>query len=67
MNDAFTYHWRIWNIRELREVLADAGFKKTVVLWEDIDEKGNGKGEFLPTDQAENVHSWIAYVVGVKG
>ena len=66
MNDAFTYHWRLWNIRELREVLMDAGFKKTVVLWEKSNEDGNGTGEYLPSEQADPVESYVAYVVGVK-
>jgi len=62
LNDAFTYHWRMWQIRDLREVLADAGFQKSVVLWEN-------DGEYLPTEEikeAENPHSWVAYVIGVK-
>lgn len=66
LSDAFTYHWRIWGIRDLREVLQDAGFKKTVVLWESQDEKGRGQGEYLPTEEADSARSWVAYVVGVK-
>ena len=62
MNDAFTYHWRIWNIRELREILVEAGFQKTVVLWEHSD----GKDEYLPSENADQRDSWVAYVVGVK-
>ncbi len=59
INEAFHYHWRIWTIAEVREILIEAGFSKTEVLWEQ-------SGEFLPTEQAENVNSWVAYVVGVK-
>jgi SAM-dependent methyltransferase len=59
MNDAFTYHWRMWQIRDLQEVLLDAGFKKTVVLWEN-------DGEYLPVENAELTESWVAYVIGVK-
>jgi SAM-dependent methyltransferase len=66
LNDAFTYHWRIWEIRELREILSDAGFKRTVVLWEQPDTNGEGSGEYLPSENAENPHSFVAYVVGVK-
>ncbi len=66
MNDAFTYNWRLWDIRDLREVLMDAGFKKTVVLWEKGNESGEGTGEYLPSEQADPVHSFVAYVVGVK-
>ncbi len=66
INDAFTYHWRIWEIRELREILVDAGFKKTLVLWEKTDEKGKWQGEYLPAEAANHSQSFIAYVVGVK-
>jgi len=66
LNDAFTYHWRIWNIREVREILEEAGFKKTVVLWEQSDENGKLNGEYLPTDQGENFTSWLGYIVAVK-
>lgn len=64
--DAFTYHWRVWTIREVREILEEAGFSKTTVLWESPSKRGRESGEFLPTENAENLHSWIAYVIGVK-
>lgn len=67
LNDAFTYHWRLWGIRDLREALLDAGFTKTVVLWEQIDEHGEGTGEYLPSEECDYARSWVAYVVGVKG
>lgn len=59
LNDAFTYHWRMWQIRDLREALLDAGFKKTVVLWEK-------DGEYLPVETADLTESWVTYIVGVK-
>jgi SAM-dependent methyltransferase len=67
MNDAFTYHWRIWTLREVREVLSEAGFERTVVRWEKPDARGEGSGEFEIREDAAPLHSWIAYVVGVKG
>lgn len=63
LNDAFQYHWRIWEIREVREALEDAGFKKTVVLWENSSEDAD---EFLPQEQGDSRRDWLAYVVGVK-
>ena len=66
LNDAFVYHWRIWQIRELREVLKEAGFIRSVILWEEDDENGLGNDHFYPTETAANAHSWIAYVVGIK-
>jgi len=66
MNDVFTYHWRIWEIRDVREVLAQAGFRKTYVLWEKGDRRGEGTGEYYPTESGENEDTYIAFVVGVK-
>ena len=66
LNDAFVYDWRIWQIRELREVLIEAGFHRSVTLWEEDDELGQGNDDFYPTETAGNAHSWIAYVIGVK-
>jgi SAM-dependent methyltransferase len=64
---AFIYDWRLWTIRELREALAEAGFDATEVYWEGVDEKtGEGDGEFVLEERAENTESWIAYVTGVK-
>lgn len=63
MNDAFTYDWRIWEIREVREVLVDAGFKKSVVLWENVDSDAD---EFLPQEQGDPRRDWLCYVIGVK-
>ena len=66
MQNAFTYHWRIWSIREIREALLEAGFKKTLVLWEKEDEQGNPTGEYLPTENAGHPDFYVAYIVGVK-
>lgn len=48
---AFTYDWRMWTVPELREVLEDAGFKKTFVYWEG--------------DLQDGAH-WVAYVVALR-
>ncbi len=66
MKDVFTYHWRIWGIREVREMLLDAGFKRTVVFWETLDKNGRGTGDYVPAETGDHAHAWIAYVVGVK-
>jgi hypothetical protein len=66
IQNAFTYHWRIWSIREIREALHDAGFKKTLVLWEKEDETGNPTGEYLPAENAGHPDFYVAYVVAVK-
>lgn len=63
MRNAFTYHWRLWTLSELRDILAEAGFAKTTVYWEGDDGKGGGDGNFKPATKGDADASWIAYIV----
>ena len=63
--DAFTYDWLLWSIQEVREIMAEAGFSKSVVYWE-TEYKGEGTGEYAAMEVGDNAYSWISYVVGVK-
>lgn len=62
----FTYDWRMWSIRELREIMDEVGFSKTAVYWEGTTKSGDGDGNFKQVEKAEHCDSWIAYVVGIK-
>ena len=62
----FTYDWRMWSIPELRELLAEVGFKKTHVYWEGTTKKGEGDGKFTRTEKGEACLSWIAYIAAEK-
>lgn len=66
MKRAFEYHWRFWTIPEVREMLADAGFRKSHVYWEQEDENGEDTGEWARVKNAPSTASWIAYIVAVK-
>lgn len=67
LNKAFSYHWRMWTLPEVRELLAEAGFKKSTVYWEGEDAKtGEGDGHFQPADKVENEPAWICYIVAEK-
>lgn len=66
MMNAFDYHWRLWGIREVRELLREAGFRKTHVFWEVADSRGVGTGEYAPTEKGDPAHAWIAYVAALK-
>ena len=63
---AFSYDWRVWTLPELRELFAEAGFKRSTVYWEGTDEDGDGNGEFSPVERGEADLAWIAYVVAEK-
>lgn len=63
---AFTYIWRLWTLPELREMLAETGFKNPTVYWEGTDEDGEGNGVFTPDEHGEADAGWIAYIVAEK-
>jgi SAM-dependent methyltransferase len=64
MKRAFTYDWRFWTIAEVRELLQEAGFRRSEVYWEGTDRSTlKGNGIFRRTDHAESCPGWIAYIV----
>ena len=62
---AFTYHWRLWTLPELREIMQEAGFSKSEVYLHDFDENGESDEHFRLRSTYENAEGWIAYLVGV--
>jgi cyclopropane fatty-acyl-phospholipid synthase-like methyltransferase len=63
LRKAFTYEWRLWTLPEIMELLAEAGFGKSTVYWEDGDAKGEGTGVFRPKLHVAQEAAWVAYVV----
>lgn len=66
MERVFTYDWRMWSIPELREVMAEVGFKKTHVYWEGTSKSGGGNGKFTRTEKGESCQSWISYIAAER-
>jgi hypothetical protein len=66
MKRAFSYDWRMWSIKEIRECLADAGFRGSEVYWEGFDEDGEGNGVFRKVEKTEPCEGYVAYVVGLR-
>lgn len=67
MRNAFTYGWRLWTIKEIRELLTEAGFADVQIYWEGTDHKtGSGNGVFRKTEKGEACQAWIAYIVALK-
>lgn len=61
---AFTYHWRLWTIPEIRDLLAEAGFAGSEVYVEGWDEEAEDTdGIFRKRKRFENQEGWVAYVV----
>ena len=60
---AFTYHWRLWTLPEVQEILREAGFRNATVYWEGNDGKGGGNGVFRPQKKGDADASFICYIV----
>lgn len=66
MKKAFSYDWRLWSIRELRELLEEAGFARSEVYWEGTDqETWEGNGVFTLRERAPDDPAFVAYVAAV--
>jgi SAM-dependent methyltransferase len=64
---AFSYDWRLWSVRELRELLEQAGFAKTEVFWEGTDTRTwEGNGIFRRAERAPDDPAFIAYVAAIR-
>lgn len=63
LRNAFRYQWRFWSLPELREILEEAGFRRTAILWEGADENGEGNGVFEEVTEGTADETWIAYLV----
>lgn len=66
MNQAFTYDWRLWTLPEIREALAEAGFRDALVYIEGWDEAHDRSDDVLRLrKQFPNQEGWLGIVVGV--
>jgi hypothetical protein len=63
--NVFTYDWRFWLLPEIRDLLQEAGFSRSITYWEGEDENGDGDGVFTPAEDGENCDSWVAYIGAV--
>lgn len=67
MRRAFEYHWRLWTIPEVTELLYEYGFKDVQVYWEDTDSKtGEGNEVYRIRKSAHTESTYIVYIVGIK-
>lgn len=66
MRRAFSYDWRMWTLPELRELLAEAGFRSSHVYLQDWDNASNrALASYSLRTRFENQAGWLAYVVGL--
>jgi SAM-dependent methyltransferase len=65
MRRAFNYDWRMWTLPEIRELLAEAGFRGSRVFIQDWDDKANHTlTTYSSRTRFENQSGWLAYIVG---
>lgn len=62
----FTYDWRMWTLPELQDILAEVGFKKTVIYWEGTTRSGEGNGVFKAVTRGEECEAWVAYLAALR-
>jgi len=62
----FTYDWRMWSIAELRDLLDEAGFRRSHVYWEGSNSRGEGNGIYSKRETEENCDTWLVYIVAEK-
>jgi SAM-dependent methyltransferase len=64
MDKAFSYHWRLWTLPEIQEILYEVGFSQVDVYWEGTDEKKNeGNGIYTPSTVGDADPGWVCYIV----
>ncbi len=66
LDRAFSYDWRLWTLAEIRELLIEAGFRKTTVYWQGFDEDGEADGVFTPAETGDADAGWICYLGAEK-
>lgn len=66
MEQAFRYDWRLWTLPEIRDILAEAGFRRVTTWWQGYDEDGESDGDFEIVTSADADAGWICYLVAEK-
>ena len=67
MDKAFSYYWRMWSIPEIKELLAEAGFRRVDVYWEGTDEETEeGDGIYQLVEHGDADAGWISYIVAQR-
>jgi len=64
LKKAFSYTWRVWGAKELREILEEAGFSETILYRQEFDaETDEALDDYIATEEAEDYACWLGYIV----
>jgi len=67
LDRAFSYNWRLWGAKELREILAEVGFSRTRMYVQAFDDDTDEPiDRFDETEEIPDHASWIGYLVAEK-
>jgi len=69
MKRAFTYEWRFWSMPEVKEMLAEAGFRDVRSYFEQSNESDQGSGVYKLDEtgaSCQNCAGWVAYILAFK-
>ncbi len=67
LDQAFSYHWRLWTLPEIKEILMEAGFSQVDIYWEGTDENGeDGDGIYTPQLTGDADAGWVCYIVAQR-
>jgi len=66
LRNAFEYHWRLWTVPEVRELLRESGFRKVEVFWEGADDEGEPDGDFRVSEEGDTSPAWVAYIAAFR-
>lgn len=67
LEQAFSYHWRLWTLPEIRELLLEAGFSQVDIYWEGTAENGEeGDGIYTPQLVGDADAGWVCYIVAQR-
>jgi SAM-dependent methyltransferase len=66
--NVFNYDWRMWSVAEIRDLMAEVGFKRSAVFWEGTSRNGSGNGKYAIKERVfePDTEAWVCYVAGVK-
>jgi SAM-dependent methyltransferase len=67
LRKAFTYHWRLWTLPELTDILTECGFtgiEAHLEGWDD--DAGESDGKLRRRSRYEGMDSWIAYIAAFR-
>lgn len=64
---AFSYHWRMWTLREVLELLAEAGFSRVTTYFQGWDDaSGEADGIWTAGDRVDADAGWLVHISAEK-